>query len=59
MPIEIRQMVVKSNVVQAARGDGDGDDDADDGVLPEAQRKDLLDECRRMIQEALREAKER
>ena len=57
MPIEIRQMVVKSNVVQASRGDGD--DDADDDALPEAQRKDLLDECRRMIQEALREAKER
>jgi hypothetical protein len=55
MPIEIKQMVIKSNVIQAYGRD----DDADGNVLPEAQRKELLDECKRLIQEALREAKER
>jgi hypothetical protein len=55
MPIEIKQMVVKSNVVQSCGKDGDTDGTA----LPEAQRKELLDECKRLIQEALREAKER
>lgn len=48
-------MVVKSNVVQACGKDGD----ADGNALPEAQRKELLDECKKLIQEALREAKER
>lgn len=55
MPIEIKQMVIKSSVVQARAGEVDADGDA----LPEAQKKALLDECRRLIQEALREAKER
>ncbi|HEX7645089.1 MAG TPA: DUF5908 family protein [Burkholderiaceae bacterium] len=55
MPIEIKQMVVKSNVVQACGGEAE----ADGKAMPEAEKKALLDECRRMIQEALREAKER
>ncbi len=55
MPIEIKQMVVKSNVVQSHGRDGG----ADENSLPEAQRKALLDECKRLIQEALREVKER
>ena len=55
MPIEIKQMVVKSSIVQAT-----GRNDGGDGeVLSEIQRKALLDECKRLIQEALRDAKER
>lgn len=54
MGVEVRQMIVKSNVVQreeAAQG-------ADCQVSDEA-RNALLEECKRLILETMREMKER
>lgn len=54
MAVEVRQMIVKSNVVQRQ---GDGDRDAP--RLSSHDRKLILAECRNLIMEALREEKER
>jgi len=45
-------MVVKSNVVQRCEGDAEKSSD-------EAQKKEILEECKRLILETLREIKER
>lgn len=52
MPIEIRQMVVKSSVVQRSES-------ADETDTEETGRQAILEECKRLIQEALQEMKER
>ncbi len=54
MGIEVRQMVVKSNVLQ--RKESAETDSAQD---QEETRKAILDECKRLIQEAIQEVKER
>jgi hypothetical protein len=60
MSIEIRQMLIKSQVVQRAADGADGD--ADDVRAEEPQPQcggDWRAECRRMIGEVLDERKER
>ncbi|HZW23874.1 MAG TPA: DUF5908 family protein [Gallionella sp.] len=52
MSIEIRQMVVKSNVVQRSTPDEETD-------IEENGNRAILEECKRLIQEALQEIKER
>lgn len=52
MSIEIRQMVVKSSVVQRSETVDETDADA-------AARQAILEECKRLIDEALQEMKER
>jgi len=54
MGIEIRQLVVNSNVVQR-REPGKQDESNSE----ESKNQDILDEVRRMIAQALRETKER
>lgn len=54
MGIEVRQMVVKSNVLQ--RQETATSDDAQDR---EQTKKAILDECKKLIQEAMQEIKER
>lgn len=56
MSVEVRQMIVKSNVRQDsnANAPGCGDDDA-----TENGKKDCSEECKRLILETLREMKER
>lgn len=54
MSIEIRQLVVKSNVLQRC-GSGDQGGEAPS----EESRQELLEEMRGMIAEALRKSKER
>lgn len=57
MSIEVRQMVVKSNVVQRAEQDnpcGEGGDG-----LKEETKREMLDACRKLILEVLRERGER
>jgi hypothetical protein len=52
MSIEIRQMVVKSNVVQRRATD-------EESGIEENGNQAILEECKRLIQEALQEIKER
>jgi hypothetical protein len=54
MTVEVGQMVVKSNV-------SDRQEAEQEGYVSEleASREAILDECRRLIQEALRDVKER
>lgn len=54
MAVEVRQMVVKSNVLQR----GERDNARDEQNMDEF-RKAILDECRAMILEALQERQER
>lgn len=54
MAVEVGQMVVKSNVPDHP------EPEAKDALSSfEECRESILDECRRLIQEALRDAKER
>lgn len=55
MSIEIRQMVVKSNVVQRSESCC-GNEDAG---AKEANKQEILEECKRLIREAMQEMKER
>lgn len=52
MSVEVRQLVVRSNVVQRCESDEESGAD-------ESKKKDILEECRRMILEILKEMKER
>lgn len=52
MSIEIRQMVVKSNVVQRCESDKEEDKD-------EKAKQAILEECKQLILETLREMKGR
>ncbi|MHB1098474.1 MAG: DUF5908 family protein [Burkholderiales bacterium] len=54
MAVEVRQMVVKSNVLQRSERDNAGDEQNMDEL-----RKAILEECRAMIREALQERQER
>ncbi len=54
MSIEVRQMVVKSNVLQ--RSEADGNDRVQN---PEENKKVILEECRKLILETLQEMRER
>jgi len=57
MSVEIRQMVVKSNVLQRCEA---GDAAEKDKVQPsEEARSAILEECRKLVIEMLRERKER
>lgn len=66
MPIEINELHIRSSVVQRA-GDDDADErggapdaaDADEADSLQAQREQLLAECRRMIRDALLQQRER
>lgn len=52
MSIEVKQLVVKSNVVQRC--------ETDEETSPEeTQKQQVLDECKKLILETLREQKER
>jgi len=61
MPLEVRQMVVKSSVAQRSTGDvGAGDSPSADGTRgADALRRELLEACRRLVREARDERKER
>lgn len=52
MSIEVKQLVVKSSVLQRREPD-------EEGRTAEPQKNDILEECKRLIQEALQEMKER
>ncbi len=52
MSIEVKQLVVKSSVLQRRETDAGGGSD-------ETQKKEILEECKRLIQETLQEMKER
>ena len=56
MPIEVRQMVIKSTVLQGADGKGNA---GHSGAPLEGLKEEILSECRRMILEILREERER
>jgi len=61
MSIEIRQMLIKSQVVQCAAADGAdaGTDPAPEAEPREPALRDWRAECRRLIIEVLDERKER
>ena len=54
MTVEVRQLIVKSNVLQRHEADG-----LDGAQLHEETRKAILEECRRLILDTLQEMKER
>jgi len=54
MSVEVRQMVVKSSVLQRSEAD-----EKDSVQNPDESRQAILEECRRLILETLREMKER
>lgn len=56
MAIEVRQMLIKSTVVQKADGNGDADGS---GARLEGLKEEILSECRRMILQMLREQQEK
>lgn len=56
MSIEIRQMLIKSQVIQRAEN---GDDAVAAGQPEEHVERDWRSECRRLISEVLNERKER
>lgn len=59
MSVEIRQMVVKSNVLQRCESDDVAATDKDKAQVPEEARSDILEECRKLVIEMLRERRER
>lgn len=54
MSIEVRQLIVKSNVLQKAEAD-------EDATAPDQEeaRRLILEECKKLILETLQEMKER
>lgn len=56
MAIEIRQMLIKSNVIQRESDDDSSDHRNDD---TESRKAEILAECRRMIIDILNARKER
>lgn len=56
MSVEVRQMIIKSNVVQA-------DEQSESGASPsedlEEFKMEIINECKRMIAEQLRDKRER
>ena len=56
MSIEIKQLHIKSNVVQRAE---DGKDDAEPSEKMEALKQELLAECKDLILDVLRDMRER
>lgn len=56
MPIEVRQLVIRS---QVAPPDAPAAASADPAALPAALRAEILAECRAMIDERLRQRRER
>jgi hypothetical protein len=55
MSIEIKQMVVKSSVIQR-NGLSEG---RDVSRIDEIRKQEILEECKRLIMEAMQEMKER
>jgi hypothetical protein len=56
MTIEVRQMVIKSSVLQRIGEEGA---DEENGLNVEALKEDIRAECRRLFQEWVREQQER
>lgn len=54
MPIEIKQLLIKSNIVQRAI-----DDAHDEEAERKALKEEILVECRQLVQAILREKEER
>lgn len=59
MAIEVKQMVVRSNVLQKAGQSDDGGCAAEESKMPEEAKSEILDECKKLVMEMLREFKER
>lgn len=59
MSIEVRQMVVKSSVLQRQGRGGESVVAAGDARMQERTKNEILAECRRLIAELLQERKER
>lgn len=55
MSIEIRQMVVKSNVVQRCESGGGNEETS----AEKTGKQEILEECKRLILETMQEMKER
>ncbi len=56
MSIEIKQLQIKSHVVQRAE---DGKDDSEPSEATEAFKEELLAECKELILDTLRDLRER
>ena len=54
MPIEIKQLLIKSNIIQKVEDDSQGLEEE-----RAALKEELLTECRQLIQDMLREKGER
>ena len=52
MSIEIRQMLIKSDIVQRCDGGSDNEDDKA-GAKEQGMKQELLAECRRMVESML------
>jgi len=52
MSIEVRQLIIKSSVLQRSESNGEGGDD-------ESKKQAILEECKKLIQKTLQELKER
>lgn len=59
MSIEIRQMLIKSQVVQRAANESNTSASADADAAPRPALRDWRAECRRLVIEVLDERKER
>lgn len=59
MSVEVRQMIIKSNVLQRSKSDEQGCGDGAAETEAGTGKKDCSQECRRLILETLREMKER
>ena len=57
MSIEVRQLIIKSNVLQPRGSAQESDNDSTENT--EEKTNNILEECRLLIQEELRELKER
>ena len=56
MPVEVRQLVVRGNI----RGETEADEHGGQTEIDfDEFREEILDACRRMIEELLRESRER
>jgi hypothetical protein len=55
MSIEIKQMVVKSNVVQRC----ESSDEQGETAAEETRKQEILEACKRLILETMQEMKER
>lgn len=59
MPIEVRELVIRSTVQQEGGGDTCGREEGDAARDDQELKEDILAECRRLILELLAERRER